>query len=205
MNPAPAKPQFCAHCLLQTPRLTLRIFKMTQRRVWLCSDCWVDDPQVHLPGGLLIAPLLAIDPGNKRSAWVLWIGDAVANHGYADNPIVLDMLVNMTSDPLLVVEMIASYGMPVGAEVFETCLWIGRFVQAWTPRHHRLLYRREVKLHLCGSMRAKDANVRQALLDRFGGKAAAVGRKAAPGPLYGVHGDVWAALAIAVTASAALA
>jgi len=58
--------------------------------------------------------------------------------------------------------------------------------------------RRAVKLHLCGSARAKDANIRQALIDRYGGSAA-IGRKAAPGPLYGVSKDVWSALAIAVT------
>jgi hypothetical protein len=26
----------------------------------------------------------------------------------------------------------------------------------------------------------------------------AIGRKAAPGPLYGVHGDLWASLALAI-------
>jgi len=55
-----------------------------------------------------------------------------------------------------------------------------------------------VKMHLCGQARAKDANIRQALIDRFGG-AAAIGRKAAPGPLYGISGDVWQALGLAVT------
>jgi hypothetical protein len=64
-----------------------------------------------------------------------------------------------------------------------------------------LLPRRAVKLALCGDSRAKDANIRQALIDRFGGKDAAVGRKAAPGPLYGISRDVWSALAIAVTYS----
>ena len=63
-----------------------------------------------------------------------------------------------------------------------------------------MVYRHEVKLHLCGSARAKDANVRQALIDRFGpGKELAIGRKAAPGPLYGMTGDCWAALGVAVT------
>lgn len=46
---------------------------------------------------------------------------------------------------------------------------------------------------------AKDANVRQALINRFGGKDAAIGRKAAPGPLYGISRDMRSALAIAVT------
>ena len=61
-----------------------------------------------------------------------------------------------------------------------------------------MLPRRAVKLALCGDSRARDANIRQALIDRFGGSAA-VGRKAAPGPLYGISRDVWSALAIAVT------
>jgi hypothetical protein len=104
--------------------------------------------------------------------------------------------------------MIASYGMPVGREVFETCLWIGRFVEAWASRggEYRLVYRREVKLHLCESVRANDANIRAALIDRFGpGKPAAIGTKKAPGPLYGLKGDEWAALGVALTASAAAA
>ena len=60
-----------------------------------------------------------------------------------------------------------------------------------------LLPRQTVKATLCHDTRAKDANVRQALLDRFGGSAA-IGRKATPGPLYGVSRDVWSALALAV-------
>jgi hypothetical protein len=58
--------------------------------------------------------------------------------------------------------------------------------------------RRQVKLHLCGSMKAKDANIRQAILDRFGGSAA-IGLKKTPGPLYGVKGHEFAALGVALT------
>lgn len=109
-------------------------------------------------------------------------------------------------DVRLVVEMIACYGMPVGKEVFETVFWIGRFIQCWFENgsHHKSIpariYRQDVKLHLCKSPRANDATIRAALIDRFGpGKERAIGKKKTPGPLYGVKGDVWAALALAVT------
>jgi hypothetical protein len=88
--------------------------------------------------------------------------------------------------------------MAVGAEVFDTVLWAGRFAEAAHRVTVVMLPRRAVKLALCGDSRAKDANIRQALIDRFGGSAA-IGRKAAPGPLYGISRDVWSALAIAVT------
>jgi hypothetical protein len=102
-----------------------------------------------------------------------------------------------------VIEMIASYGMAVGREVFDTCRWVGRFQQQWESFHEstcELVYRRAVKMHLCGNNTAKDANVRQALIDRFGpGKAKAIGVKAKQGPMYGITGDVTQALALAVT------
>jgi hypothetical protein len=62
-----------------------------------------------------------------------------------------------------------------------------------------MLPRKDVKLHLCGSPRAKDANIRQALLDRYGGKEKAIGSKHQRGPLYGIRSHLWAALAVAVT------
>jgi hypothetical protein len=43
------------------------------------------------------------------------------------------------------------------------------------------------------------------LLDRFGpGREVAVGTKRAPGPLYGIKGDEWSALAVALTLQAQL-
>lgn len=60
------------------------------------------------------------------------------------------------------------------------------------------LPRLQVKPHLFRNSRAKDANIRAALLDRFGGREVAIGRKAAPGPLDGVHGDLWASVALAI-------
>src|SRR3546814_17637889 len=89
--------------------------------------------------------------------------------------------------------------MPMGEDSIETVIWTGRFVQAWRdPASVRMVKRREVKSHLCGSARAKDPNVRQALIDQVG----APGLKASPGPTYGVTSHAWAALAVAVTALA---
>ena len=67
----------------------------------------------------------------------------------------------------IVIEMIASYGMPVRKEVFETCVWIGKFAEASGMRES-YIYRKEEKINLCNSMKAKDSNIRQALIDRFG-------------------------------------
>lgn len=148
--------------------------------------------------------LLAIDPGPTHSAYVLFHEErqSLLEFDKVSNTEMLDRLHCGNADHLAI-EMIASYGMAVGAEVFETCVVIGRLIQAWTATKgdHTRVYRREVKLHLCGSPRAKDANVRQALVDRYGGKSAAIGKKASPGPLYGVSADAWAALAVAVTAA----
>lgn len=152
--------------------------------------------------------LLAIDPGPVESAWVEYDAQTRLPVAWAKKPneAVLAFIAhpaNQLTIDELAIEMVASYGMPVGADVFETCVWAGRFIERWHSHHYatpQRVFRREVKLHLCGSARAKDANIRQALIDRYGpGKEAAVGRKQTPGPLYGLTGDCWAALAVAVT------
>jgi hypothetical protein len=152
--------------------------------------------------------LLAIDPGSLRSAWVLYdhVTGRPIEWAKARNDELLELLDGDLADRMAV-EMIASYGMPVGADVFATCLWIGRFIERWLRASWversvpQLVYRRQVKLHLCGTPRAKDSNVRQALIDRYGpGREKAIGRKASPGPLYGMKADCWSALAVAVAA-----
>ena len=142
--------------------------------------------------------ILALDPGTTQTAYVCLDGSRVVECGIVANDELLAMLRSVgryDGVQTVAVEMIASYGMPVGREVFETCVWIGRFVEnvkvPW-----RLVYRMEAKLHLCHTPKAKDGNIRQSLLDRFG----PVGTKKSPGPLYGVKSHIWAALAVAVFA-----
>jgi hypothetical protein len=151
--------------------------------------------------------ILAIDPGPIESAFVLWDGERVLSKGKVKNARLLETLnaigVGATDQPCLVIEQVASYGMAVGKDVFETVFWSGRFAQKWL-RDWKRVPRKDVKMHLCGTMRAKDSNIRQALIDRFGKP----GVKAAPNTIYGEDGskekklraDEWQALALAVTA-----
>jgi hypothetical protein len=140
--------------------------------------------------------VLAIDPGPVCSAWLLFLDGAPGDFDIDDNADVLRLLRNEPLSTPVIVEKIESFGMPVGREVFDTVWWSGRFAEARNGDVEQLS-RRAVKLALCGSARAKDANIRQALLDRYGGSTA-LGTKRTPGPLYGISKDVWSALAIAV-------
>lgn len=147
--------------------------------------------------------IVAIDPGTTKSAVVTFDGLQVLSHAIHENEWLVRSLgeLGMASDAqgcVLVIEGVEAMGMAVGREVFETVFWSGRMVQAWPYKWERVT-RRQVKLHLCGSMKAKDTNIRQALLDRFGGREKALGTKRAPGPMYKVISHEIAALAVAVT------
>ncbi len=142
--------------------------------------------------------LLAIDPGTTESAWVVWDGAKIFEHGKIPNETMIESLHHIKHGYCVTecaIEMVASFGMPVGAEVFETVYWIGRFAQAFGANRVTRLTRNAVKNHLCHSSRAKDGNIRQAIIDRLG----PVGTKKTPGACYGISGDVWSALAVALT------
>jgi hypothetical protein len=136
--------------------------------------------------------IIGIDPGPKQHGVVGYAGDSVF---FAEDMTTEELIEYLTASSKIPVacEWITSFGMAVGKEVFQTVFQIGRIYQS---RQMRLIPRIDVKLHICKSTRAKDANIRQALLDRFG----PVGTKKKPGPLWGVSGHRWPALAVAVTA-----
>lgn len=182
--------------------------------------------------------ILGIDPGTRESGVAVlnlasgnpsWARPAVANDD------VLDILRNgeWKEEIFLACEMVGHYGtgMSVGREVYETVVWIGRFQEAWESRGRRfqLIIRKEITAHLCRSVTAKDANVRQALIDLWGGESLAIGGKkcpackgttkvgrgkaresclaccetpgwlSPPGPLCGISAHAWQALGVAVT------
>ena len=154
--------------------------------------------------------ILAIDPGNTQSGYVIVEHDGeeirrVLEAGKIENEQLAEKMVNrfpQTDD--FAIEMVQGMGQTVGQEVFDTCVWVGRYwgialFMGKGINGMQRIYRREEKLYLCGCLSAKDKNIRQALIDRYG----IVGTKANPGFFY-VNGvkfakDMWAAMAVAVT------
>ncbi len=148
--------------------------------------------------------IIGIDPGPRIQSCVAFQnGKVLAVREFAipqETDLLRDWIFSLAPGKLLrnvsvCCEWIESYGMAVGKETFETVFQVGRMQETIGPM--RLIPRKDVKMHLCDTVRAKDANVRQALIDKLG----PVGTKKNTGPCYGVAGHYWAALAVAVTAS----
>lgn len=145
--------------------------------------------------------VLAIDPGNKKSAWCLVDRETLRPIQFAkeeNNSVLENVMYGMYDE--IVIERVQSYGMAVGRDVFETCEWIGRFTQA-ARKPVSYVYRKDEKVHICQDSRAKDGNIRRALIDRFAqhdlknGK----GTKKNPDWFYGFSSDIWSAYAVAIT------
>ncbi len=158
-----------------------------------------------------MSSVLAIDPGSEQSGYVVYDGEKLLCFGLASNTDVVHGLSSLirgyqhepTKISHLAIEFPRARGMLASNDLFVTCRWVGRFAQKYyecSPYAPvTFVDRKDVKMCICESPRAKDTNIRQALIDRWGGKAKAIGLKATPGPLYGVKKDIWSALAVAVT------
>lgn len=141
--------------------------------------------------------ILAVDPGTSLSAYLVMETDdySIIDKGKVANDVLIGMVKTGYFD-MLAIEGFQSFGMPVGKEVFDTAYYIGRLLQIAEDlgSKTRMVYRSDVKMHHCHTMMAKDTNIRQALIDRFGEP----GTKKNPGVTYGITKDTWSALAIAV-------
>lgn len=154
--------------------------------------------------------ILAIDPGNTQSAFVLFDADTreICDHGKIDNPKMFDLIdrnnAEMPAD-FCVIEKVEGFGMTVGAEILETVFWSGRFAHHWLLQRDEdslnRLPRKHVKRYLLGKTNSKgaDAKIRQALCYMFGPtEELAFGTRLKRGPLTGIVRDQLAALAVAV-------
>ena len=174
--------------------------------------------------------ILCIDPGSRITGWVILDRrqgalPEIVDHGNTPTAEFLEWLRahHELSLHQVVIEHVGHYGtgMSAGADVFETCILIGRIVEILRPLPVEKVRRQSIKTQLCGRATAKDSNVRQALIDRWGGDELALGaRKCSnckgkgwrgrgrsscdacgdgweipPGPLHGVTTHAWSALA----------
>ena len=135
--------------------------------------------------------MFSIDPGSEQSAIVSFNGKVISFAKIMPNTELLAML-RASKDALagatVAIESIASYGMPVGKETFDTCEWCGRFREAAEVNGATVMkvYRKEIKVALCGTTKAKDANISQFLRDTYGKEVT-----------KGIVKDLWSALAVA--------
>ena len=185
--------------------------------------------------------VIAIDPGPVKSGWIEADNGKLITWSHSYNNKLLDTLRNGGyGDGALVIEDVSHYGpdITVGKDVFETCKWMGRFDEAYLG-NAEFINRPDIKLHLLGLRRGTDSEIRQALIDKYGGNRTAIGAikcktchgkgwagrgrpmcedchcdttwlqprdpevgcgyEVHPGPLHGVSGHVWSALAVLQT------
>lgn len=160
---------------------------------------------------------MAIDPGTTASGYVIVDQDYTPiQHGKRPNAEVLELVKTALIDELVIECMEPRHvvNSVIGDETYETCIWIGRFIQAAYARIisvHRV-YRREERSHLIPSKKNKlpplppwagktaDAQIRAALIQRFAAsdKRSGKGTRKDPDIFYGFRADVWQAYGIAV-------
>lgn len=176
--------------------------------------------------------IVGIDPGTEYSALLAFdpTSRAVLIFEYSRNEDLrskLRLWANRHLD-VLAIETMSFQARSTGRETFETCYWIGKFLEAWEAKCGRSveIERNTLRKQIAGDACANDSVLRAALIDRFGpGKERAIGGKKCPkckgkgwfgagrptcpvctgstwktppGPLYGVSKHVWSALAVAV-------
>lgn len=175
--------------------------------------------------------VMGLDPGSTESSVVRLSEDgrAIEEKLSAPNARVREWLHAYSFEDVLAVEFMRPRGMPTSQDEIDTCVELGRMIEAWGGPYEKVS-RLQAKMHVCGRANATDANIRQALIDVFGGEAAIGGKRCQgcggkgwvgrdhapcalcrgstwrmpPGPLRDVRGDEWAALSIAITARARL-
>lgn len=147
--------------------------------------------------------VIGVDPANIQSAFAVYDGEKIVEHGLVENGAffgnILDAFIH-NEVSMVYIEDIQSYGMAVGESVFSTCKYIGRLQLLCEQNNvpYEMVKRSDIKLHHCNTTRAKDSNIRAALIERFGGK----GTKANQGFFYGISGsDKWSACAVAIYGS----
>ena len=148
--------------------------------------------------------VVAFDVGTTETAFAIMTDQyELLDFGKVPNDYLLELKTIFSYD-VFVYEKFMSYGMTIGQTTIDSIEWNGRYKQRAIDvgcKKIVALPRKEVKINLCGTMKAKDTNIRQALIDRFAkfdfknGK----GTKNNRDVFYGVSADCWSSIALCVT------
>lgn len=152
--------------------------------------------------------ILGLDTGTEKTGWVIYDTEThtVPLMGIDDNKFVLNEVIEKYDYNIASLEMVASYGMAVGATTFETVYWIGRFAErVEVKKREAIRYYKKTDINpaICFNSKANDSTIRRALLDMFpktgGGSEPSIGTKKQQGALYGFNSHMYPALAVALT------
>lgn len=149
--------------------------------------------------------MLGIDPSNIHSAYCTI--DEKTKKPLQFGKVPNEQLRQMLRDREIkfdevVIEDIQNMGLPAGRTLFDTAKEIGRQTEILEGLGYEIeyVYRREEKIHICGTMKANDATIRRALIDRFAETESGKGTKRSPDFFYGFHSDIWQSFCVALTA-----
>lgn len=119
--------------------------------------------------------LLAIDAGDIKSAYIIYDSEIkkVIEKNFLLNNDFINRIERLCFDRKIdeaAIEKLHSMGMPVGQTTFDTIFMNGRIYELLSRNgiEAKLYPRHDIKMHLCNSTRAKDTNIRMALVNRFG-------------------------------------
>ena len=133
--------------------------------------------------------VLAIDPGPVESGWVVFDAETrkPVQFEIGTTEQILKMLKTTKVEWLVIEKIGTQQGNVVGASVFDTCINIGRFMEAF-GNDEQVCYeynRHAVIIHLYGFMRKKqsdgswfkvrDKHINALIVERYGGKEKAIG------------------------------
>jgi hypothetical protein len=149
--------------------------------------------------------ILAIDPGETESHYVIWNGKQVSEAWSGSNEALLEILRKKAENMrhlFVVVEGFNARGQRLGQDSVNTIEWYARFFQCVQGAAGKaacsIVRRNAVKKHLLGQINGDNTAIRMVLLDRFGPKPT----KVKPNKVYGdikLKDHQWQAFALAVT------
>jgi hypothetical protein len=124
-----------------------------------------------------MSKILALDPGKERSGWVELEDEKPIAWGWDANEDVRTRISHSGTWPwdAVAVEYMQPRGMPTSQDEMDTMFELGRMTAMVDGTQLAKVSRKDVKMFLLGRATGTDANIRQALIDLFGGDRHAIG------------------------------